>query len=119
MIDNSWHRIGVDGRRSLWVRFIMAVDSIEWTAETIAAIECRAGREGDDAEIRIDKTNPQFEPMLELFLTAEYAAEISSAEHPEWIDRAAHRLGEGPFTGTPAEWDDWAAAIINEERRNG
>lgn len=62
--DPRWVRIGglcSAGRRSLWVRI------------GEGKIELCAGREGDDNQVTIDKSNPQFETLKELFSTAVWA----------------------------------------------
>lgn len=67
----GWHRVGrYDGarRRALWVRFVDLDDMhLETTCE---AIELCAGREGDDAYVRIDKNDPRFGELLDVFLRA-------------------------------------------------
>lgn len=45
------------------------------TADKVEAIELRAGREGNDSYVRIDRTNPQFVELFEVLSTALFAAE--------------------------------------------
>lgn len=66
-MESGWVQIGKSdstGRRSLWVKLS---DSNH--------IELCAGREGDDSYIMIDRSNPQFEELQEIMLTALYAVE--------------------------------------------
>ncbi len=75
----QWTQIGAmcsAGRRSLWVRFEMSdPDSLIYTDQAVRCIHARAGREGDDVTMTIGHDNPQFSELLELFLTAKFAAE--------------------------------------------
>lgn len=69
-MDRAWIEIGQrdsSKRRSLWMR--VTPNSFSNYTE-IQLLELCAGREGDDEYVRIDKTNPQFDELLKLFLTA-------------------------------------------------
>jgi hypothetical protein len=46
--------------------------AITYTGRT-AKFELCAGREGDDAYVSVDTTNPQFEQLLDVMLTAQFA----------------------------------------------
>ncbi len=74
---DGFHRIGrIDNarRRSLWLR------------EEVDAIELRAGREGRDASVRIERENPLY-PFLEAVMSsARFAA--------EWEIEGGHGLDE-------------------------
>jgi hypothetical protein len=62
-------------RRSLWLRITMQPGeerAITYTGRT-AKFELCAGREGDDAYVSVDTTNPQFEQLLDVMLTAQFA----------------------------------------------
>jgi hypothetical protein len=62
-------------RRSLWLRITMRAGeerAITYTGRT-AKFELCAGREGDDAYVSVDTTNPQFEQLLDVMLTAQFA----------------------------------------------
>lgn len=74
----QWVKIGRQGiRRSLWAKVIMPANANELTLRSEAeAIELRAGREGDDADVRIDRTNPQFDAILLVVLTAICGIEV-------------------------------------------
>ena len=70
--EAGWTKIGVTcsaGRRSLWVRINQAV------GEDVRSFELCAGREGDDDHILIDRTNPQFVPLLAIMQSAIFASE--------------------------------------------
>jgi hypothetical protein len=56
-------RIDSVGRRSLWLK------------EGAGALELRAGREGDDAHVRITADNPQFREIDDVMSAARFAAE--------------------------------------------
>ncbi|HKP06807.1 MAG TPA: hypothetical protein VJU58_06100 [Microbacterium sp.] len=86
----GFHRIGrIDavGRRSLWLR------------EERDAIELRAGREGDDAAVRITRDHPLFRELKDVLSAARFAAEwedprgfaleqsFALDEHPNSIHR--------------------------------
>lgn len=77
-LNDDWIEIGKRcsaNRRSLWVKFKFAnTDSNFVHDSNVLAIELRAGREGDDAYIRITPDNPQFSELLDLFLVAQFAA---------------------------------------------
>jgi hypothetical protein len=69
--EPGWRRIGrIDavGRRSMWIR------------ETAGSIELCAGREGDDAYVRITPENPQWTDLLDVLLCARFAAEWEDPE---------------------------------------
>jgi hypothetical protein len=73
----GFHRIGrIDaaGRRSLWLR-------VERDA-----FELRAGREGDDAVVRVTKDHPLFLALVDVMGYARFAA--------EWEDPQGHGLDE-------------------------
>lgn len=62
----GFHRIGRQdavGRRSLWLR------------EEESAVELRAGREGDDASVRISKEHPLYHDLVTVLGCARFAAE--------------------------------------------
>lgn len=84
-IGGDFTRIGPAGRRSLWLRFnyepsVSGDDAWIATPETVESIELRAGREGDDASIKIGRDNPQFAELLGVMCVAVTAAEF--AEEP-------------------------------------
>lgn len=64
---NRIGRIDAVGRRSLWLK------------EENGAFELRAGREGDDAHVRVTAENPQFQDLENVMSAARFAA--------EWEDR--------------------------------
>ena len=71
----NWTEIGKRcsaGRRSLWMK--VDIHPFEQRHSGVVAIELKAGREGDDAHVRITCDNPQFAELLELLLTARFAA---------------------------------------------
>lgn len=74
-----WQKIGVTcsaGRRSMWLKVNrIDEDSGIDSPENTESIEICAGREGDDAYVKIDRTNPQFSDFFELFTTARFASE--------------------------------------------
>ena len=64
--EEGWVRIGVIDsrrRRSLWLR-----EGKGW-------FELRAGREGDDAHVRVDRSNPQFSELSDVLSYARFASE--------------------------------------------
>lgn len=66
LIKGGYARIGRicgAGRRSLWMRYCDG------------GFELRAGREGDDAYVRITKDNPQYIELLDVMSAAYFAAE--------------------------------------------
>jgi hypothetical protein len=75
---DEWTEIGKRcsaGRRSVWVRFLFRDGEHNViTPGVVEAIELKAGREGNDVELRITRENPQFAELLDLFLTAHFAA---------------------------------------------
>lgn len=82
--EPGWRRIGridSDGRRSLWIR------------ETTDCIELCAGREGDDAYVRIDASNPQWRELEDVLSRARYAAENEDADGMT-LEREAKERGE-------------------------
>jgi hypothetical protein len=67
----GFHRIGrIDavGRRSLWLR------------EEQGAIELRAGREGDDARIRVTSADPLYRDLERVLSCARFAAEYEQTD---------------------------------------
>ena len=71
LATEGFHRIGRlcdAGRRSLWLR------------EEPDAIELRAGREGDDARVRITSRHPLYQFMVDVFCAARFAAEWECGE---------------------------------------
>ncbi len=67
----GWVRIGLydkPERRALWCRIVGDDD------DAPEAIELCAGREGDDAFVRLTPENPQWEDLCNVFLRAEAAA---------------------------------------------
>jgi len=80
---DSWCRIGPDERRSLWSRVNPKPEAVESGmfiagVDTVESIELCAGREGDDAYVRIDASNPQFRELLNIVTCAEYAVEVAN-----------------------------------------
>lgn len=75
---DEWVEIGrrcSAGRRSMWMRLVFDQDHPSLPMEeSVTAIQLRAGREGDDALMEITRDNPQFPQLLDLFLTAHFAA---------------------------------------------
>lgn len=72
--EPGWTKIGATcsaGRRSLWLR----VTSLKEDANLPEVVELCAGREGDDAYVKIDKSNPLFVELWDLFCAAQFAAE--------------------------------------------
>ena len=73
-----WERIGAwdtAERRSLWVRFTQRDVTLPLlTAANTLAVEFCAGREGDDAYVRIEPDNPAFAAILDVATTAHFAA---------------------------------------------
>lgn len=84
--SHGWTRIGATDsteRRSVWMRLTYRDDAprgrdglpfVE-TSETVAKIEIRAGREGDDLYAVFGPSNPQFAEILDVFLTARYVVQ--------------------------------------------
>lgn len=71
---SGWLRVGRYDRcrrRALWVRFV-PVEGPPWLDEesNIAAIELCAGREGDDAFVRIEPGQATFSDLLDVMLRA-------------------------------------------------
>lgn len=69
--EPGWRRIGrIDkpGRRSLWIR------------ESTACTELCAGREGDDAYVRITPDNPQWRELENVLGCARFAAEHEDSD---------------------------------------
>jgi hypothetical protein len=65
--EPGWQRVGSldkPGRRSIWVRF------------GDHRIEICAGREGDDAYIEIEESNPAFLGLVDVFETQLWAIEL-------------------------------------------
>lgn len=46
-----------------------------WIRESAEHFELRAGREGDDAYVQVDRSNPQYEQLLAVLSAARHAAE--------------------------------------------
>jgi hypothetical protein len=68
-LDATWERIGTPhGRRSGWMRAIFERDQLE-------RVELRAGREGDDASVVIDRSNPQLNEIYEVLSCMRFAVE--------------------------------------------
>jgi hypothetical protein len=103
-IDGAWHRIGrwCDAyRRSLWARLVTA-DGITTErfhgGEDVAAIELRAGREGDDNAARISRGEPSFRGVLDcvtrmMWIAEDCAASDEDPSPPEEIQEET--VGEG------------------------
>lgn len=75
--EPGWIEIGKRcsaDRRSLWARLNFKSPPHPATNENIESIELCAGREGDDAYAIIHSDNPSFAALLEVILTAQYAA---------------------------------------------
>lgn len=72
----GWKKIGItcsSGRRSLWFKIDIEEDRDPYRSSTI---ELCAGREGDDAYVKISREDfPLFDELLDVLLTAEYAKE--------------------------------------------
>jgi hypothetical protein len=86
LTSHGWTRIGATDsaeRRSVWMRLTYRADALcganglplEDTSETVAKIEIRAGREGDDLFATFEPSNPQFSEILGVFLAARYAVQ--------------------------------------------
>lgn len=83
--EPGWRRIGrIDavGRRSLWIR-----------EHSFGAIELCAGREGDDAYVRITPENPQWRELSEVLGAARFAAEFEDRDGLT-LEREAIARGE-------------------------
>jgi hypothetical protein len=86
VVEQDWIEIGKRcsaGRRSLWARWIYRREPTEEeteigarvvSIEDVEAVELSAGREGGDAFIRIDCSNPQFAELENLLSVARFAA---------------------------------------------
>jgi hypothetical protein len=85
---DGWERIGaVDsaGRRSVWMRTVYESDHgqpadddgkpLMDDVKHLERIELRAGREGDDFAMTIDRSNPQLDELLSLFCSFRWAVE--------------------------------------------
>lgn len=82
--DPGWRRIGrIDKpqRRSLWIR------------ETYNTIELCAGREGDDAYVKIAPDNPQWHDLRDVLSRARFAAEYEDNDGLT-LEREAAARGE-------------------------
>ncbi|MGC2778798.1 MAG: hypothetical protein WA418_24530 [Bradyrhizobium sp.] len=69
--EPGWQRIGrIDStqRRSLWIR------------ESPDSLELCAGREGDDAYVRITPSNPQWREMEAVLSCARFAADYEDSD---------------------------------------
>lgn len=71
-------RMDAAGRRSLWMRVTRGIGGID------PSIELRAGRDGNDAGVVIDPSNPQYGPLTDVLCAARFAA--------EWEDRGGNGL---------------------------
>lgn len=97
--EPGWRRIGrIDstGRRSLWIRET-------WTGDGPACIELCAGREGDDAYVRLTPADPQWRDLENVFTRARFAAENEDRDGLT-LDREAAARGEA--TDDSPEDDD-------------
>ncbi len=66
--EDGWRRVGIyctAHRRALWVRF------------GDAAVELCAGREGDDAHVKIHRRHPDYVALMDVLSYATYAEESS------------------------------------------
>lgn len=63
-------RVDNDIRRSLWLKEDRPIEG-----RPADAFELRAGREGDDAYVRVTRDNPQFTELSDVMSRARYAAE--------------------------------------------
>lgn len=71
--DGTWIRIGrLDsaGRRSSWARVETIGEPPSSDRSNVVAVELCAGREGDDAHVRLERDNPAFDALLDVI---EYA----------------------------------------------
>lgn len=80
-IDATWTRIGpwdAVRRRSVWMREVYR-DTINGTRAVadLERIEIKAGREGRDEVLVIDRTNPQLHALHEVFCRMRYIVEMS------------------------------------------
>lgn len=82
--EEGWREIGKScsaNRRSMWLRLNPKPEAVieegvfYAAAQNMESFELCAGREGDDAYVKVDPTNPQFEELLDLVTTALFAAE--------------------------------------------
>ncbi len=73
-------RIDRVGRRSLWLKVEFDPGGEEGRIDTIDALVLRSGREGDDAEVRISRDNPQFRGIAAVLLRARDAADGAAPE---------------------------------------
>jgi hypothetical protein len=75
MNPKDWVRIGPPGRRSVWLRLHFPDPTqLLFSPKTVPYFELRGGREGDDAYLKIDSSNPQYAELLEMMLVAQFAA---------------------------------------------
>lgn len=82
--EPGWRRIGrIDKpqRRSLWIR------------ESRGGIELCAGREGDDAYVRLTPDNPQWRELRDVLTRARFAAEFEDSDGLT-LEREAIARGE-------------------------
>jgi len=85
-LEPGWLRIGrIDKplRRSLWIR----------ESHRPEVIELRAGREGDDAYVRITPDNPQWHELSGVLTCARFAAEYEDNDGLT-LEREAVARGE-------------------------
>ncbi len=94
----GFHRIGrldAVGRRSLWLK------------EEQGAFELRAGREGDDAHVRVTSENPQYEDLASAMGCARFAAEYEEANGlalaPLGIEHYGYETPLETVTSDPSE----------------
>lgn len=79
-MEPGWVKIGATcsaGRRSMWwrVTYEGVEDPNSMYSRRPILIELCAGREGDDEYLQIDRTNPAFDGLMDVFSSAEFAAE--------------------------------------------
>mgnify|MGYP001617658492 CR=1 FL=1 len=78
--SDGWERIGaIDAarRRSIWMKLDeIDLAALSFKSSNIKRIELCAGREGSDFYCVIDRSNPQFGELLELFLFGRYAVSM-------------------------------------------
>ncbi|OFV83113.1 MAG: hypothetical protein A2W26_04845 [Acidobacteria bacterium RBG_16_64_8] len=78
--ETGWVKIGATcsaGRRSLWLRVNYKPDAnpLVTLSNQVESFELCAGRGGDDAYVEIANDNPAFAELLDIMLTAQFAAE--------------------------------------------
>lgn len=89
-LDETWDRIGsAYGHRSGWMRAVFRDHG------DLERIEVRAGRDGDDDAVIIDRSNPQLQELYAIFARMRFAVEHeppSRQEHAAWRRARAARL---------------------------